>query len=127
MPLPANPGLLQICTIDNLTPNTTYYFRMNTADGAYNWSGLSNECSMTTCGGVCADIPGNVDCSLDNEVDISDLTVLIQYLYVSTHPMCICHAEANVDSDPFNIVDISDMTRLTDYLFISHTPLLRCF
>jgi hypothetical protein len=126
MPLPAPPGRLQTCTIFNLVPNTTYYFRMKTADEEFNWSGLSNAFSMTTCGGVCADTPGNVDCSPDNSVDIADLTVLIQYLFVSTDPMCFCLAEANVDSDPFNNVDIADISRLTDYLFISGIPLSPC-
>jgi len=126
MPLPTTPGLLQTCTIDNLVPSTKYYFRMKTADEKYNWSGLSNEFSMTTCGGVCLDHPGNVDCSPDNQVDISDLTSLIEYLYISTDPMCICLAEANIDADPLNNIDISDLTRLTDYLYISGLPISPC-
>lgn len=126
MPLPATPGLLQTCTVYGLVPNTKYYFRMKTADEKYNWSALSNEISITTCGGVCADTPGNVDCSPDNIIDIADLTVLIQYLYVTTDPMCLCLAEANVDADPLKNIDISDLTRLTDYLYISRNPISPC-
>jgi len=119
MPLPANPGSLQTCTITGLTPSTKYYFRMRTTDEKYNWSALSNQFSMSTCGGSCNGTSGNVDCSPDESVDISDFTALASYLFVNNEPMCICLAEANVDGDPLGMVDISDLTALVDYLYLS--------
>lgn len=120
LPLPTQPGNLQTCTVNNLVPSTTYYFRMKTADEKYNWSGLSNQFSLATCGGTCTGITGNTDCSPESPsvVDISDLVTLIAYLYVNEEPMCMCLAEANVDGDSLGDVDIGDITALIGYLYL---------
>ncbi|MDD3731704.1 MAG: fibrobacter succinogenes major paralogous domain-containing protein, partial [candidate division Zixibacteria bacterium] len=64
---------------------------------------------------------GNVDCSENEEPDISDITRLIDFLYLTHEPLC--HPKvADVDNsggDP----DISDITRLIDFLYLAHTPL----
>lgn len=68
--------------------------------------------------GVC----GNIDSSVDGIVDISDLTVLIDYLFISlAEPPGM--TVANVDASPNGGVDISDLTRLIDYLFLEGDPL----
>lgn len=71
----------------------------------------------------CAGATGNVDCDPGNGVDISDLTALIDHLYVTLSPLC-CPEEANVDGQPG--IDISDLTALIDYLYISFTPPAAC-
>jgi hypothetical protein len=63
---------------------------------------------------------GNVDCDPLDGVDISDLSALIDNLFVSFTPLC-CAAEANVDSSPDGKADISDLSRLVDYLYITFT------
>ena len=68
---------------------------------------------------------GNVDCSVGDGVDIGDLTVLIDNLFISFTPLC-CTAEANCDGDPANNVDIGDLTALIDNLFVSFAPLPAC-
>ncbi len=47
-PAPAAPGTSQSTTVTGLSPSTTYYFAMKTADEVPNWSGLSNVVSKTT-------------------------------------------------------------------------------
>jgi phosphodiesterase/alkaline phosphatase D-like protein len=47
-PTPAASGTKQSTTITGLTPNTTYFFAMKTADEVPNWSGISNVISRTT-------------------------------------------------------------------------------
>ncbi len=126
LPLPAQPGNLQTCTIYNLLPSTTYYFRMKTADEKYNWSGLSNLYSLTTCGGTCTGTSGNVDCSPDEVVDIADLATLLTYLYVSTDPMCFCLAEANVDGDALGHIDIGDIAAMIGYLYLGQSVPAGC-
>ncbi len=75
--------------------------------------------SLTALGGyVC----GNVDGELPANVDISDLTRLIDYLYISFVPPTPLEV-ANLDCDPSGGVDISDLTVLIDYLYISFNPL----
>lgn len=48
MPAPATPGTQQSVTVTGLSPSTTYYFAIKTADEVPNWSGLSNVVSRTT-------------------------------------------------------------------------------
>jgi hypothetical protein len=75
----------------------------------------------------CVGLTGDVDCSGhpgDEEPDISDITRLIDYLYISHNPLC-CAEEADVDvsgGEP----DISDITYLIDHLYLSHKALPAC-
>ncbi|MBN1212808.1 MAG: hypothetical protein JXA92_09555 [candidate division Zixibacteria bacterium] len=75
----------------------------------------------------CVGLTGDVDCSGhpgDAEPDISDITRLIDYLYISHKPLC-CAEEADVDvsgGEP----DISDITYLIDHLYLSHKALPSC-
>ena len=47
-PAPAAPGTGQSVTVTGLTPNTTYWFAIKTADEVPNWSAISNVISRTT-------------------------------------------------------------------------------
>jgi len=73
--------------------------------------------------GCCVGPTGNVDCDPGNNVDLSDLTRLIDYLFISFDPLC-CFEEADVSPD--ETVDLGDLTRMIDYLFISFDPLGFC-
>lgn len=68
---------------------------------------------------------GNVDCDPDDVGDISDLTLLIDHLFVRHQPLC-CVAEANIDGSLDGIADISDLTRFIDHLFISNNETTPC-
>jgi chitodextrinase len=48
MPAPAVSGTSQSVTVTGLTPNTTYWFAIKTADEVPNWSAISNVVSRTT-------------------------------------------------------------------------------
>lgn len=86
----------------------------------FNSDGYPDECVIVPC---CADLTGNVDCSVGDGVDISDLSALIDYLYISFASLC-CPEEANSDGQPGT--DIADLAALIDYLYISFTPLAPC-
>ncbi len=47
-PAPSLAGSPDSCTVTGLTPGTTYYFAMKTADEVPNWSDLSNVVSIAT-------------------------------------------------------------------------------
>ncbi|MBI2931274.1 MAG: DVUA0089 family protein, partial [Planctomycetes bacterium] len=47
-PAPAAAGTVQSMNVTGLSPSTTYYFAMKTADEVPNWSGVSNDPSGTT-------------------------------------------------------------------------------
>ena len=70
--------------------------------------------------GCCVGLTGNVDDDPDDIIDLSDLTALIDYLFISFTPPA-CMEEANIDGDPEGTVDLGDVTGLIDYLFITFT------
>ena len=75
-------------------------------------------------GDCCVDLTGNVNCDELEVVDITDITRLIDYLYLSHAPLC-CLEEADVNvsgGEP----DISDITFLINHLYIDHIPLPGC-
>ncbi len=76
--------------------------------------------NITPC---CFSTTGNVDCNVNDFADISDLTALIDNLFISLSPLC-CEEEANTDGT--GDVDISDLTALIDHLFISLNPTAMC-
>jgi len=73
----------------------------------------------------CVGDRGNVNCSEDEEPDISDITRLIDYLYLSHDELC-CEDEADANGSGDETPDISDITALIDYLYLSHSPLAPC-
>lgn len=75
--------------------------------------------SLSVLGGyVCA----NVDGQLPANVDISDLSYLIGYMFLSG-PAPVPLVAGNVDCSPDGIIDIADLSALIDNLFISLLPL----
>jgi hypothetical protein len=76
-------------------------------------------------GGCCIGMTGNVDGDVEDLVDISDITQLIDYLYISRQPLP-CPAEANMDGDSEGLVDLADLTYLINYLWIERRPLAPC-
>ncbi|MBI5266829.1 MAG: thrombospondin type 3 repeat-containing protein [candidate division Zixibacteria bacterium] len=81
-----------------------------------NHDGIGDAC-------CCVGATGNVDCDPGDGVDISDLSALIDNLFISFTPLC-CPNEANADGS--GGTDISDLSALIDNLFISFTPLPNC-
>jgi hypothetical protein len=91
-----------------------------TLSGSYDAYVTKVSSSLSSC---CVGTTGNVDCNPTDAVDISDLSALIDNLFVSFTSLC-CQAEANVDGQPG--IDVSDLTALIDYLYISFTPPAPC-
>lgn len=48
VPLPAAPGTQQSVVVTGLSPSTTYYFAIKTADEVPNWAAISNVATRTT-------------------------------------------------------------------------------
>jgi len=69
---------------------------------------------------------GNVSGDLEEVVDITDLQVLVDALFLSLSELA-CKQEANV-ADPDNVffVDITDVQVLIDHLFLTLQPLPEC-
>ena len=67
---------------------------------------------------------GNVDCSEIEDPDISDITRLIDHLYLSHDELC-CIEEADADGSGGH-PDISDITAVISHLYIAHDELSEC-
>ncbi len=82
--------------------------------------GTYDTCAVGPC---CVGNRGNVNCGWDNTVDITDLQVMIDHMFLSLAPLC-CIAEAELDNS--GEVDITDVQILVDHLFLSLAPLNSC-
>jgi hypothetical protein len=94
----------------------------------WRWSFLASGGFLGTNGvppSCCVGVTGNVDGDPLEGIDISDLSALIDFLYISFTPPA-CMAEANTDGDIGGGVDISDLSALIDFLYISFTPTATC-
>lgn len=73
----------------------------------------------------CCTVPGNVDCDPAGEVTLTDLTRLVNHLFVTFEPLC-CPEAANANGDPDGKINITDLTRLINYLYITFIPPAPC-
>ena len=72
--------------------------------------------AWTKTGPCCEGIRGNIDGSGDGEINISDVTYMVAYMFKKGTPPP-CYAEANVDG--LGDIDIADLTFLVSYMFKS--------
>jgi hypothetical protein len=77
------------------------------------------------CTDCCLGTTGNVNLDTDDQVDVSDLSTLVNSLFLTFEPLP-CPAEANINGDPNCDIDITDLTGLVNYLYITMEPLPRC-
>ncbi|HVP07609.1 MAG TPA: hypothetical protein VMS71_07195, partial [Candidatus Acidoferrum sp.] len=91
---------------------------VSVSDGSYTVLNVQLD-SVRAC---CAGYTGNVDGDQADNVDISDLSAMIDYLF---HRGVISACPEENDVDKSGAVDISDLQALIDYLFFS-SSLPRC-
>jgi hypothetical protein len=111
----------QYLPVGGLTPGVKYHIAVRAVDERKNMSGITEVFVGVAPEDQCMGVTGNVDCDPHELIDISDLTRLIDYLYVSRAPIC-CFSEGNVDGDPYGNVDVADLTALIQILFSERTP-----
>lgn len=75
--------------------------------------------------GCCTGSTGNVNADAGNVVNLSDLTVLINNLFVTFDPLP-CVAEANVNGDAGCSINLSDVTKLVNHLFVTFEAIASC-
>lgn len=73
----------------------------------------------------CVGRAGNVDMDPNDIIDIADMTVLIDHLFISLAPL-ECPEEANIDGDPNGVIELADLSFLIDHLFISLVETAPC-
>ncbi|MBI5267927.1 MAG: hypothetical protein HY851_11915 [candidate division Zixibacteria bacterium] len=96
--------------------------------GGFSYAGNKTATFLATWNGpidCCLGNRGNIDCDPGNAVDISDLSALIDQLFINLSAPC-CAKSSNVDASLDGNTDISDLSALIDHLFINFTPLQAC-
>ena len=81
-----------------------------TVEAGHEWVYNHIGPTWTTC---CVGKTGNIDCSGDDAMDISDLVYLVDYMFTGG-PLC-CFEEADVNCD--GQIDISDLVDIVDCMF----------
>jgi hypothetical protein len=73
----------------------------------------------------CDGTTGNVDDDAGENVNLTDVTLLVNHLFV-TFESLPCLAESNVNGDPEESISLTDLTTLINHLFVSFEPLPNC-
>jgi len=75
--------------------------------------------------GCCQGMTGNANNDPKNEVTVSDISVIIDFLFVSGTPIP-CPEAAHTDGDQSGDASVSDISWIIDHLFGSGQPLAPC-
>jgi len=105
--------------LSGLLENTDYSWRVRAVVDAETgaWS-ARNSFTTGSAGGCCLGIRGNANGDLDDKLNVSDITYLVQYLFgVPTGPAPVCNEEANANGDLDEKLNVTDITYLVKYLF----------
>ncbi len=96
-------------------------------DSAYVWyrTNRSKVGEFASCGQYTGGITGNANCSTDGKLTLSDITRLIDRVYVSKDLLC-CEANGNTNGSVDCKITLSDITVLIDAVYISKTPPAAC-
>lgn len=78
-----------------------------------------NFATVVSC---CSGTTGNVNESVSESPDLSDLSLLIAYLTVTPRPTLPCLPEANINT--VGSIDLSDLSLLIAYLTVTPRPVL---
>ena len=112
-----NPGFPS-----NTCPDDNCPFTYNPGQADSDSNGIGDACDV----GCCIDpIRGNIDGDGSESVNVSDLTYLVQFLFLSGDPPP-CPEEANVNGDALEQINVGDVTELVNYLFQSGAPPAAC-
>jgi len=86
--------------------------------------GVGDAC-LSCCGIYYSGFTGNTNCSEDGKITLSDITTLIDHIYISKQALC-CHGSGNANGSIDGKLTLGDITRLIDHLYISKDPTELC-
>lgn len=82
---------------------------------------VSGEC----CGKYTGGYTGNTNCDPNGMRNLTDVTRLIDRIYLSRLPLC-CEANGNVNGDDEGFLNLTDVTRLIDNIYLSKAQTAAC-
>ena len=77
------------------------------------------------CGLYTGGYTGNANCSEDGKMTLSDVSRLIDHVFISKESLC-CEENGNVNGSLDEKITLSDISRLIDHVFISKEPTEPC-
>ena len=121
----ANHGLtLCIDTVYSFPPSNEWLWNDSTLKSyAPAWDGP--YCFPITSESCCRGMTGNVNNDAGDQVSLTDLTLLVNNLFVTFEPVD-CRPEANTSGDAACALTLTDLTQLVNYLFVTFSPLADC-
>ncbi len=122
---PGNGDCELLTEADCLALDTAAVFRGvgTTCLGDSEPNGYDDACEC--CGLYTGGITGNCNCSIDGKLTLSDITRLIDRVYISKLPLC-CEKNGNCNGSADEKITLSDITVLIDAVYISKIPPQPC-
>ncbi len=77
------------------------------------------------CGLYTGGFTGNANMSPDGRMSLSDITTIIDHVYISQRPL-LCPPNGNTNGSVDGFVTLSDITVLIDHVYISKNPTATC-
>jgi hypothetical protein len=101
-----------ISQLEDFSDQTAMYVALRAEDDAMNGGPLGSSRQVGL--GCCIGVRGNVDGDLEQNVNITDVTYLLSYLFDGgSVPGCPDEADANADS----LINVQDVVHIIAYLF----------
>lgn len=91
----------------------------------YTTETVAGAVSVGSVGDCCLTTTGNVNADPAGEVTLTDLTLLVNSLFV-TFEALPCPRAANTNGDPLCEISLTDLTALVNHLFVTFEPLAAC-
>lgn len=77
------------------------------------------------CGRFTGGHTGNTNCDPDGIFNLTDVTRLIDHIYLSKTPLC-CRKNGNVSGDVEEVINLADVTALIGHIYLSKTETATC-
>ncbi len=81
--------------------------------------------ASSCCGFYTAGTTGNINCDNGGDVNLADITRLIDAIYISHDALC-CEGNSNIDGDAEVNINLADITMLIDHVYITKQGLATC-
>lgn len=88
--------------------------------------GSPSQCMTSSCcGSFTGGFTGNTNCDIDGKRNLTDITKLIDHVYISKEALC-CQENGNVNGDIDGKRNLADITKLIDHVYITKLEIATC-